>query len=191
MFVRKQDDHLSASQRVATRNEWFSAMSPLPRMQLIHYLFNNAVQTSYDTWHVKNGKSKEMWECEQPKFLIKFPFRLMTLLIHCTMADTVNFRRYIGHTWLSQDDITDLRCYLTMMDPQNSCTYSWANLSHGLPSARRRSRLTTMYDVQNVYVLPTLYQCFVWISEQISITSLYCINRVVLRKVRRTAKSDY
>ena len=42
-FVCEQVDHLSASQRVATRNEWFSAMSPLPRMQLIHYLFNNAV----------------------------------------------------------------------------------------------------------------------------------------------------
>jgi hypothetical protein len=53
-FVYEQDGHLSASQRcVATRHKWFSATSPLPRMQLIHYLFNNAVQTSYYTRHVK------------------------------------------------------------------------------------------------------------------------------------------
>jgi hypothetical protein len=58
-FVCEHDGHLSASQRcVATRHKWFRVMSPLPRMQLIHYLFNNAVQTSYYTWHVKKRKGQ-------------------------------------------------------------------------------------------------------------------------------------
>lgn len=82
------------------------------------------VRIRHSVWTAKIRHSV----CEQPKFLTKIPFRLMTLLIHCTsnMADTVHFRTYIGYTWLSEDYITDVSRYLTLMRPQSSCTYSRA-----------------------------------------------------------------
>ena len=36
-----------------------------------------------------------------------------------------------------------------------------------------------------------VFMCFVWISEQTAIISLYSINRLVFRRVRETAKSEY
>jgi len=35
------------------------------------------------------------------------------------------------------------------------------------------------FNIQQFHVLPTVYLCFVWISEQTAMISLYNINRLV------------
>jgi hypothetical protein len=38
---------------------------------------------------------------------------------------------------------------------------------------------TARFNIKQFYVLPTQYTCFVWISEQTAIISLYSINWLV------------
>ena len=49
------------------------------------------------------------------------------------------------------------------------------------------------FNIQQFYVLPThnVFVCFVWISEQTAIISLHSINRLVLGRLLKIAKSDY
>ena len=37
------------------------------------------------------------------------------------------------------------------------------------------------FNIQQFYVLPSVFMCFVWISEQTAITSLYNINLSVFK----------
>jgi hypothetical protein len=76
--------------------------------------------------------------------------------------------------------------------PQSSCTYRWAtSVSRTAVSMTAPMANHQVWHSKLLRPSHSILLCFVWISEQISITSLYCINRLVRRKVRKTAKSDH
>ena len=143
-FVCGQVDHLSASQRcVATSHEWCSAMSPLPRKQLIHYLFNDSVQTTYTTWHVKkNGRNNEMWEysrASDSQIFNSLPFRLGTICwftVPVTWRTLVLFRKDTGYTRLPNDGPYGLFHHLTIHPLKAAVQTDGLLLAHGLPSAK-------------------------------------------------------
>jgi hypothetical protein len=52
-------------------------------------------------------------------------------------------------------------------------------------------RIQIRFNIKKFHILPTEFRCFIWISEETTIISLYIHNRFVFRLVHKIAKSNY